>query len=323
MTGYIVGRLLQIPITLGIILIISFVLIQAAPGDPVAALAGDYVTQEYRERIIQHYGLDQSLWQQGIRYFQNVLRGNFGDSYYFKSSVAQVISERLPQTLLLVIPSVILSSLIGILLGFIATKSANPVLSSGIPLCATLLNSIPIFWLAYLLLLFFSVKLEWFPIKGMVNVRIMSAGIDYFLDVLHHLTLPLLTMVLSQLAQILLLTRTRLREEIQNPYFRTALSKGLSQRRATIYHALPNAMLPVITVIGSRFGFLITGAILTETVFAWPGLGRLMILAIEVRDYPLVLGIIFMLSIIVMLLNLLTDVVYSILDPRIDFVGNE
>ena len=156
MSGYIVGRFLQIPITLGIILIISFVLIQAAPGDPVAALAGDYVTQEYRERIIQHYGLDQSLWQQGIRYFQNVLRGNFGDSYYFKASVAQVIGERLPQTLLLVIPSVILSSLIGILLGFIATKSANPVLSSGIPLCATLLNSIPIFWLAYLLLLFFS-----------------------------------------------------------------------------------------------------------------------------------------------------------------------
>ena len=226
MTGYIVGRFLQIPITLGIILIISFVLIQAAPGDPVAALAGDYVTQEYRERIIQHYGLDQSLWQQGIRYFQNVLRGNFGDSYYFKASVAQVIGERLPQTLLLVIPSVILSSLIGILLGFIAIKSANHFLSSGIPLCATLLNSIPIFWLAYLLLLFFSVKLEWFPIKGMVNVRIMSAGIDYFLDVLHHLTLPLLTMVLSQLAQILLLTRTRLREEIQNPYFRTALSKG-------------------------------------------------------------------------------------------------
>ncbi|MEC7221849.1 MAG: ABC transporter permease, partial [SAR324 cluster bacterium] len=166
MTGYIVGRLLQIPITLGIILIISFVLIQAAPGDPVAALAGDYVTQEYRERIIQHYGLDQSLWQQGIRYFQNVLRGKFGDSYYFKASVAQVISERLPQTLLLVIPSVILSSLIGILLGFIATKSANPILNSGIPLCATLLNSIPIFWLADLLLLAFSVKLEWFPIKG-------------------------------------------------------------------------------------------------------------------------------------------------------------
>ncbi|MEK9974315.1 MAG: ABC transporter permease, partial [Deltaproteobacteria bacterium] len=190
-------------------------------------------------------------------------------------------------------------------------------------LWATLLNSVPIFWLAYLLILAFSVKLEWFPIKGMVNARLMSTGIDYFLDVLHHLALPLLTMVLSQLAQILLLTRTRLREEIQNPYFRTALSKGLSQRRATIHHALPNAMLPVITVIGSRFGFLITGAILTETVFAWPGLGRLMILAIEVRDYPLVLGIIFMLSIIVMLLNLLTDIVYSILDPRIDFVGNE
>ncbi|MAH63658.1 MAG: ABC transporter permease [SAR324 cluster bacterium] len=323
MSGYIVGRFLQIPITLGIILIISFILIQAAPGDPVAALAGDYVTREYRERIIRHYGLDQSLWKQGLRYFQNVLQGDFGDSYYFKASVAQVIAERLPQTLLLVIPSVIFSSLIGIPLGFIAAKSAHPILSSGIPLWATLLNSLPIFWLAYLLILTFSVSLEWFPTKGMVNVRLMNTGIYYFLDVLHHLALPLLTMVLSQLAQILLLTRARLREEIKKPYFRTALSKGLSQQKATTHHALPNAMLPVITVIGSRFGFLITGAILTETVFAWPGLGRLMILAIEVRDYPLVLGIIFMLSIIVMVLNLLTDVAYSVLDPRIDFAGNE
>jgi peptide/nickel transport system permease protein len=130
-------------------------------------------------------------------------------------------------------------------------------------------------------------------------------------------------MIFSQLAQIILLTRVRLEEEIKKPYFRTAISKGLSKNRAVTHHALPNAVLPVITVIGSRFGFLITGAILTETVFAWPGLGRLMVLAIEVRDYPLVLGIIFILSAIVMILNLCTDICYSVLDPRIDFNRNE
>jgi len=308
---------------MGIILFISFLLIQAAPGDPVAALAGDYVTQEYRERIIRHYGLDQSIWNQGLRYFQNVIQGDFGDSYYFKDSVSQVIIERLPQTLLLVIPSVFFSSFLGIFLGLHAAKSNNTIIHSGIPLSATLLNSIPTFWLAYLLILIFSVKLNWLPIKGMVNPRLFSTGIDYYLDVAYHTILPLCTMIFSQLAQIILLTRVRLEEEIKKPYFRTAISKGLSKNRAVTHHALPNAVLPVITVIGSRFGFLITGAILTETVFAWPGLGRLMVLAIEVRDYPLVLGIIFILSAIVMILNLCTDICYSVLDPRIDFNRNE
>lgn len=319
MGHYLLTRISQIPITLGIILGISFFLIHAAPGDPVAALAGDYVTKEYRDLIIQHYGLDQPLITQSFKYFKNVVTGDFGDSYYFKAPVFAVISTRVLPTLLLVVPSVVLSTFFGIVLGMLTVRFKSYTIGIGIPILATIIYALPTFWLGYLLILFFSINLNIFPIQGMSNPRYSLEGLEYFIDVLKHLALPLLTMVLTQLAQVVLLVKSRLSEEIQRPYFKTALSKGLKRQSAIFNHALPNAMLPIVTVLGTRFGFLITGSILTETVFAWPGLGRLMIIAIEVRDYPLVLGILFMLSLIILILNLITDLIYTILDPRINF----
>ena len=319
MGHYLLTRISQIPITLGIILGISFFLIHAAPGDPVAALAGDYVTKEYRDLIIQHYGLDQPLITQSFKYFKNVVTGDFGDSYYFKAPVFSVISTRVLPTLLLIVPSVVLSTFFGIVLGMLTVRFKSYTIGIGIPILATIIYALPTFWLGYLLILFFSVNLNIFPIQGMSNPRYSLEGWEYYIDVLKHLALPLLTMVLTQLAQVVLLVKSRLSEEIQRPYFKTALSKGLKRQSAIFNHALPNAMLPIVTVLGTRFGFLITGSILTETVFAWPGLGRLMIIAIEVRDYPLVLGILFMLSLIILILNLITDLIYTILDPRINF----
>ena len=319
MGHYLLTRISQIPITLGIILGISFFLIHAAPGDPVAALAGDYVTKEYRDLIIQHYGLDQPLITQSIKYFKNVVTGDFGDSYYFKAPVFAVISTRVLPTLLLIVPSVVLSTFFGIVLGMLTVRFKSYTIGIGIPILATIIYALPTFWLGYLLILFFSVNLNIFPIQGMSNPRYSLEGWEYYIDVFKHLALPLLTMVLTQLAQVVLLVKSRLSEEIQRPYFKTALSKGLKRQSAIFNHALPNAMLPIVTVLGTRFGFLITGSILTETVFAWPGLGRLMIIAIEVRDYPLVLGILFMLSLIILILNLITDLIYTILDPRINF----
>ena len=319
MGHYLLTRISQIPITLGIILGISFFLIHAAPGDPVAALAGDFVTKEYRDLIIQHYGLDQPLITQSFKYFKNVVTGDFGDSYYFKAPVFSVISTRVLPTLLLIVPSVVLSTFFGIVLGMLTVRFKSYTIGIGIPILATIIYALPTFWLGYLLILFFSIKLNIFPIQGMSNPRYSLEGLEYFIDVLKHLALPLLTMVLTQLAQVVLLVKSRLSEEIQRPYFKTALSKGLKRQSAIFNHALPNAMLPIVTVLGTRFGFLITGSILTETVFAWPGLGRLMIIAIEVRDYPLVLGILFMLSLIILILNLITDLIYTILDPRINF----
>ena len=319
MGHYLLTRISQIPITLGIILGISFFLIHAAPGDPVAALAGDYVTKEYRDLIIQHYGLDQPLITQSFKYFKNVVTGDFGDSYYFKAPVFAVISTRVLPTLLLILPSVVLSTFFGIVLGMLTVRFKSYTIGIGIPILATIIYALPTFWLGYLLILFFSIKLNIFPIQGMSNPRYSLEGLEYYIDVFKHLALPLLTMVLTQLAQVVLLVKSRLSEEIQRPYFKTALSKGLKRQSAIFNHALPNAMLPIVTVLGTRFGFLITGSILTETVFAWPGLGRLMIIAIEVRDYPLVLGILFMLSLIILILNLITDLIYTILDPRINF----
>ena len=319
MGHYLLTRISQIPITLGIILGISFFLIHAAPGDPVAALAGDYVTKEYRDLIIQHYGLDQPLITQSFKYFKNVVTGDFGDSYYFKAPVFAVISTRVLPTLLLIVPSVLLSTFFGIVLGMLTVRFKIYTIGIGIPILATIIYALPTFWLGYLLILFFSINLNIFPIQGMSNPRYSLEGWEYYIDVFKHLALPLLTMVLTQLAQVVLLVKSRLSEEIQRPYFKTALSKGLKRQSAIFNHALPNAMLPIVTVLGTRFGFLITGSILTETVFAWPGLGRLMIIAIEVRDYPLVLGILFMLSLIILILNLITDLIYTILDPRINF----
>ena len=319
MGHYLLTRISQIPITLGIILGISFFLIHAAPGDPVAALAGDFVTKEYRDLIIQHYGLDQPLITQSFKYFKNVVTGDFGDSYYFKAPVFAVISTRVLPTLLLIVPSVVLSTFFGIVLGMLTVRFKSYTIGIGIPILATIIYALPTFWLGYLLILFFSIKLNIFPIQGMSNPRYSPEGLEYYIDVFKHLALPLLTMVLTQLAQVVLLVKSRLSEEIQRPYFKTALSKGLKRQSAIFNHALPNAMLPIVTVLGTRFGFLITGSILTETVFAWPGLGRLMIIAIEVRDYPLVLGILFMLSLIILILNLITDLIYTILDPRINF----
>ena len=319
MGHYLLTRISQIPITLGIILGISFFLIHAAPGDPVAALAGDYVTKEYRDLIIQHYGLDQPLITQSFKYFKNVVTGDFGDSYYFKAPVFAVISTRVLPTLLLIVPSVVLSTFFGIVLGMLTVRFKSYTIGIGIPILATIIYALPTFWLGYLLILFFSINLNIFPIQGMSNPRYSLEGWEYYIDVFKHLALPLLTMVLTQLAQVVLLVKSRLLEEIQRPYFKTALSKGLKRQSAIFNHALPNAMLPIVTVLGTRFGFLITGSILTETVFAWPGLGRLMIIAIEVRDYPLVLGILFMLSLIILILNLITDLIYTILDPRINF----
>ena len=319
MGHYLLTRISQIPITLGIILGISFFLIHAAPGDPVAALAGDFVTKEYRDLIIQHYGLDQPLITQSFKYLKNVVTGDFGDSYYFKAPVFAVISTRVLPTLLLIVPSVVLSTFFGIVLGMLTVRFKSYTISIGIPILATIIYALPTFWLGYLLILFFSINLNIFPIQGMSNPRYSLEGWEYYIDVFKHLALPLLTMVLTQLAQVVLLVKSRLSEEIQRPYFKTALSKGLKRQSAIFNHALPNAMLPIVTVLGTRFGFLITGSILTETVFAWPGLGRLMIIAIEVRDYPLVLGILFMLSLIILILNLITDLIYTILDPRINF----
>ena len=288
-------------------------------GDPVDMLVNPESLPEEIERVRSDFGLDKPIHIQYWKFLKGALSGDLGNSFIFGRPALTLISERFPATLELALCALIIAITIGLPLGVYAGLKPNSFGTRLIMSGSVFGISIPTFWLGYLLILFFSINLNIFPIQGMSNPRYSLEGWEYYIDVFKHLALPLLTMVLTQLAQVVLLVKSRLSEEIQRPYFKTALSKGLKRQSAIFNHALPNAMLPIVTVLGTRFGFLITGSILTETVFAWPGLGRLMIIAIEVRDYPLVLGILFMLSLIILILNLITDLIYTILDPRINF----
>lgn len=319
MPRYLLRRLLQIgPMLLGL-LTLTFILIHLAPGGPVVALAGEFSTAEYQRALEARYGLDRPLPERYLRYLGQVLQGDLGDSYYYKAPVLKVILARLPATLLLVLPAVIISSGLGIWLGLQAARRPGSLSDMGVNVATLTAFAIPVFWLAQLLMLLLAVHLDWFPVQGMRDVRANYRGPQLWLDVAWHLTLPVLTMTLHQLALTTVLTRAGVRNELWQDYVRTARAKGLPGRQVLHGHALRNALLPVVTIIGGRVGFLLAGAVLTETVFAWPGLGRLVVSASLNRDYPLVLGLFICISLVVLLANLVTDLVYAWLDPRIRY----
>lgn len=316
---YFFRRLIQIVPMLFGIGTMTFLLIHLAPGDPIVALSGEFSTAEYQRELEAYYGLDRPLLEQYGRYLANVFQGNLGTSYYFKQPVATVILERLPSTLLLVAPSVLLSSLLGIWAGAVSARQRHSLTDFGLTATALVSYAIPIFWLAQLLLMLFAVQLGWFPVQGMYDIRANYNGPRLWLDIAYHMILPVLTMTSQQLAMIMVLTRSGLQTELQQDYVRTARAKGLFEHTVVRGHALRNALLPVVTVIGGRIGFLFAGAVLTETVFAWPGLGRLVVSASLNRDHPLILGLFLLISLAVLLANLITDLVYALLDPRIRY----
>lgn len=319
MGKFLLRRLVQlVPMLVGLITLVFF-LIHLAPGGPVVALSGEFSTAQYQRELEARYGLDRPVPERYLRYMARVLSGDLGNSYYFKEPALSVILERLPATLLLVLPSLFLSSILGIWLGAISAQRYRSTRDLGIITAALTGYAIPIFWLAQLLLLLFAVQLGWFPVQGMRNVRANYSGLWLWLDVAHHLALPVLAMTLHQLALTAILTRAGVRNELQQDYVRTARSKGLPDRQVVRRHALRNALLPVVTVIGGRIGFLFAGAVLTETVFAWPGLGRLVVSSSINRDYPVILALFFCISLAVLLANLVTDIVYALLDPRIRY----
>ena len=317
MGRYLVRRLLQIvPMLLGIGTLVFF-LVHATPGGPVVALGGEFITAEYQAAIERQYGLDRPLIEQYGRFLGLLLAGELGQSYKFKAPVLDVILDRLPATLLLMLPAIALSAAFGIWSGALAARRSGGAHDLGIITGTMLCYAIPIFWLGQLLLFVFAVRAPWFPIHGMADERAAYAGWRQWLDVAHHLFLPCLTLTLHQLAFTVLITRTCLIGEMRRPYFVTALAKGLSLRQAQYRHALPNGVLPVVTLIGNRVGWLVAGTILVENVFAWPGLGRLVITASLNRDYPLIIGIVLCVALLTLLANFLTDLVYGLIDPRI------
>ncbi len=314
---FIARRLLAaVPLVIGV-MAIAFTLIHLAPGDPIQALAGDGGDAAYYAAMRARYGLDRPLPEQFGRYTLAILRGDLGYSFSYGQPVGRVIVGRLPATLLLTGTALALSTALGILLGVLTATRPHSALDHGVAVATLTAYAMPVFWLGQLLVLLFAVRLGLLPVQGMVSVREGYTGARHLLDVARHLALPALTLALPQLALTARLTRTGLREALAEEYIATARAKGLAERAVLWRHALRNALLPVVTALGGHVGVLLTGAALTETVFAWPGLGRLLLDAALKRDYPLLMAIFLLVSLVVVAANLLTDLVYTALDPRV------
>lgn len=312
-------RILQaIPLMLGA-LVLNFGLIHLAPGDPIYLFAGDTGDANYYAMMRARYGLDQPIANQLALYFLNAAQGEFGHSYAYHRPVFEVIGARLPATLLLMLPSFALSTGLAIVLGIVAARRPHTWLDHTISLATLVGYAMPAFWLGQLMILIFAVWLQWFPIQGMVDVRENYQGWQYYVDVLRHLVLPMTSLGLLHLALVTRLTRNGVREQLVEDYVRTAYAKGLSANQVVRRHALQNALLPVVTAIGYQIGTLIAGAVLIEIIFAWPGIGRLLYDATLQRDYPLLMGIFLLIVFSVIVANLVTDLVYTFLDPRVRY----
>lgn len=318
-TPYTVRRLLQVVPTVLAIVLAGFVLIHVAPGDPVLALAGEHGDQAYYDFMRGRFGLDRPLPERTLTYFRRVLSGDFGVSYVQGRPVSEVILARVPSTLLLTGSALLLSTIAGILLGALAATKPHGKRDTAASALALTLFAAPVFWLGQIAVVVAAFQLGWFPVYGMRDPGAVAGGWTGTLDVLHHLALPALVLASQELAAVSRLTRAGLVTELDSGYVRTARAKGLPERVVLFRHALRRALLPVVTVVGSRVGHLLAGAVLIEVVFAWPGIGRLLVAAIQARDTPVLMGIFFLVAFTIVLANLLTDLTYRFLDPRIRY----
>jgi peptide/nickel transport system permease protein len=317
MGPYLLRRIVQsAPLLLGI-LVLTFLLIHLAPGDPIYALAGQSGDAAYYASMRAKFGLDRPLGEQLLIYLWNAAQGDFGYSYAHSQPVFQVIGERVAATLLLMLTALAFSTALGLWLALVAVRRHERLPDRAIVVGSLLGAALPAFWLGQVLLIVFAGQLGWFPVQGMTTARSNLTGMASVVDVLRHLVLPATTLTILQLTLVTRLTRAGLLEGLAEEYVRTARAKGIQPAQVLTRHVLPNALLPVVTLVGSHFGTLLTGAVLTEIIFAWPGLGRLLYDATLARDYPLLMGIFLVAAVSVIVANLITDVAYGLLDPRV------
>ena len=302
------------------VLAINFMLIHAAPGDPASVIAGEMGggDEAVIASIKKAYGLDQPLPVQFVTYIGKSLQGDLGQSYTYSRPVSGLILDRIGPTILLVLTALVFAIVVGTLLGVFASRRPDSFASSAVTILSLVGYAMPVFWTGILLVILFGKVWPIMPIAGMRDVRQFGVGgWSAVVDVLHHLILPALTLTIVYLAQYSRLARASMLEVLGSDYIRTARAKGLSEWVVTFKHALRNALMPVVTIAGLQFGNLISGAVLVETVFSWPGLGTLALDAILGRDYPTLLGVLTFSSLLVIVANLLTDLGYRWIDPRL------
>lgn len=317
---YVARRLLQaIPLLVGVV-VINFTIIQLAPGDPVTALIGDFpAPEEYVQQVRKEFDLDRSVPEQLLAYLGNLARGNLGFSFANRQPVLRVIAERIPATALLTLTALTFAALVGVALGVLAARRPYSWFDNLTSTVALVGFSLPVFWLAQILIIAFALWLGWLPAQGMESLRESRYGFARALDVGAHLILPALALSVRFLAINSRIARASMLEVLGRDFIATARAKGLPERRVLTRHALPNAMLPIVTIISYNFGFALAGSALVETVFAWPGIGRLLYDSIFARDYPVLMGIFLVVTVSVIIANLVTDVLYAHLDPRVSY----
>lgn len=305
--GYIVRRLLlTIPVLLGVAVLV-FAIVRLLPGDPATAIAGPQASDEFIAQIAAEYYLDEPIHVQFGLFIRDLLRGELGRSTFSRRPVSVELAERFPRTIRLTLAAMVVAMGIGIPAGIVSATRRNSIFDNASMLFALLGVAAPVFWLALMLQLLFSVELGWLPATGAGSFR--------------HVILPAITLGMSTAGLIARITRSSMLEVLRMEYVQTARAKGLSERSVIYRHALKNAMIPVVTVIGLQFGILLGGAVLTETVFAWPGVGRLLVDSILTRDYPVVQGTVLVLASTFVFINLAVDLLYAVLDPRISYHG--
>lgn len=315
----VVLRLLGAAGTLLSVVAITFLLIHLAPGDPVTALVGEYggASPEVMVDLRARFGLDRPLGIQFGLYVWNVLHGNLGRSFRFEMPVLHLVFDRLPATLILMGISISLFTMIGITIGIYSATHADSVTDNIVRALVVIGYSVPVFWLGQILIYVFAVRLSLFPVLGIASFQTAPGFFPKMLDVLWHLVLPATALGAWNLATTQRFMRTSLLQVLHEDYIRTAMAKGVPWRRVIFRHALRNALLPVVTMTGLSFATMLTGAALTETVFGWPGLGRLMFEAIGARDRPVLLGLLLVSAAMAIAVDAVTDLAYGALDPRL------
>lgn len=337
MLKYIIKRILMlIPVLIGVSVIV-FLIMRVFSPDPAPIVLGQHATLESVKAWRQANGLNDPILVQYFNFIKGALTGDLGTSYYTKLSVTKEIFSRFPATIELAVVSIILASLFGILIGVVSAVKKNSIFDNASMVLALIGVSMPIFWLGILLIILFSGTLHWLPSYGRLNPllqpenitglylidSLLTGDVNFFLDALRHIILPACALAMYSTAIIARMTRSSMLETLHQDYIRTARAKGISECRVIRKHALRNGLIPIVTVIGLQLGSLLGGAVLTETVFSWPGIGAYTVACILKSDFPVVQGVVLLVALVFVLMNLFVDVIYAFLDPRIKYAKKE
>jgi peptide/nickel transport system permease protein len=317
---YLVKRSIYLIITIYVIITLNFLIFRIMPGDPVSMLVAEQVIRpEMVEQIKRLYGLDLPLWQQYVLYIRNLFVGNLGFSFQYLKPVVEVIFERLTNTVILMGGATLSSILLGTLMGVISAWRRGRRADIIILFSSLFFRSVPVYWLGILLLMMFSYQLGLFPTAGTMSRPPPTGFIPLTMDYLSHLFLPMVTIMLVLYGTYTLISRNSLLDILTQDYILIAKAKGLSSRAILFKHALRNAMLPLVTTFAISLGYVVGGAVMTETVFSWRGVGRLIFDSVTARDYPILQGAFFIISLTVILANFAADLLYGFLDPRVKY----